>query len=124
MGEIETSRRKLARSFKSYEGVYPDDRHIRLTENMMKADACRSLSGNAFKLYSYMKQWARGRDEFEFSTTLAAKIGLSAKSFYRARDELIEKGFIVFENQTGAKYKHETCHFSFSDRWQIWEDSS
>lgn len=80
--------------FKSYESANPNDKYICLTYSMMDSEAFRSLSGDAVKLYVYMKMLADGKDKFDFATALGTQIGLSKKAYFRARNELIGKGFI------------------------------
>lgn len=103
--------------------MFPTDKHVRITKNMTDSIAFQSLSGGAIKLYIYMKMWACGQNSVTFAKTMAEKF-MSPNAFFRARDELIAKGFIVFTNQMSAKYKRERSTFEFSDRWQVWRDSS
>ena len=113
--------KKFANRFKSYEGAYPTDRHIRLTHNMLMSDICINLSASAFRLYCYMKLIACGKEEFEFATSCAVgkhKIFQSKTTFNNARNELITKGFIDYTNMTSAKYKKETAHYTFLNFWQ------
>lgn len=113
--------RKFATRFKDYEGAFPKDRHIRLTYNMLTSESCISLSPNAFRLYCYMKLIACGNQEFEFATSCAVgkdKIFQSKSTYVKARNELIEKGFIDYTNMTSAKYKKEVGKYMFLTKWR------
>jgi hypothetical protein len=90
---------------------------------MLDSLAFLSLSGNAVKLYLYMKMWACGRDSVQYSTSMAQGF-MTANTFRRARDELVKKGFITFPNKMSAKYKRESCEFEFSDHWQLYREET
>lgn len=113
--------KKFSNRFKSFEGAYPTDRHIRLTHNMLTSNTCLELSSSAFRLYCYMKLMACGKEEFEFATSCAVgkdKIFQSKTTFNKARNELVTKGFIDYTNITSAKYKKETAQYIFLNLWQ------
>lgn len=88
---------------------------------MLDSKAFISLSGNAVKLYLYLKMWACGRDGVQYSASMAQGF-MAPNTFRRSRDELLEKGFIDFPNKMSAKYKRETCEFEFSNRWQTFKE--
>ena len=78
--------------FKSYEGMKQNDKHIRITDNMMMSKPYLALSSSAKVLYSYMKLWACGNEEFQYSLAMCAKF-MSKPTFIKARDELINYRF-------------------------------
>lgn len=83
---------------------------------MLNNPAMLELSGNAIKLYIYMKDWAHGEKNLDYSISLAGKV-MSKSAFVRARNELIEAGLIVYTNMYLAKDKRETGHYEFSPEW-------
>jgi hypothetical protein len=56
--------------------------------------ACEDLNGIALKLYLYL---AKNREDFKLalSPTAARSWGIKKDSYYKAKDELIEKGYLV-----------------------------
>ena len=101
--------------FKSYEGDKQKDKHIRKTATMMLSDNYLSLSNSAKVVYDYMKLWACGETEFEYSQSRALMY-MSNKTFVKARDELEEKGFI--EYVATNQYAHIPNKYKFSDKWK------
>lgn len=61
---------------------------------MMISNAYLNLSYTAMILYNYMKLWACGNLEFEYSWSKAKKIFKSNTTYIRAKDELVKGGFI------------------------------
>ena len=88
------ARKRKPSLFRSFEGRKPDDRHVRLTKDMLLDPKFISLSYSARILYIYMKLWASGRDEVEYAWSNASEILGSSGTFNSAKKELIEKGFI------------------------------
>jgi hypothetical protein len=109
--------KSTASRFKNYEGRKPKDRHVRKTHDMMRDKVHRSLSFAARVLYEEMRDWAGANDTVTFAASRVADI-MDAKTFRKARDELVAKGFIDYPNIASAKYKKETGTYKFSDRWQ------
>lgn len=94
------------------------DKHVRLTQSMLMHKNYIGLSYPAKLLYQYMKLWACGQDTVEYAASLGQNIGIKSKTtFFKARDELINKGFIEYENSQLAKYRRETAIYKFSDKW-------
>ena len=119
MPRTKGSRNKnTGRRFKSYEGRFPDDKHLRLTKSMLDDPAYKSLSSSAKVLYSYMKMWACGRDTVIYSVSMA-KDFVSKPTFIKARDELIDKGFLEYTNKHRARDMREAAEYEFSSRWNI-----
>jgi len=83
---------------------------------MLDDPVYKSLSSSAKILYQYMKMWACGRDTVEYAISMSESL-MSHMTFKKARDELVEKGFIDYPNQHRAKYMKETAEYAFSDRW-------
>ena len=58
-------------------------------------EAMRVLNGNAFKLWMYLFSW-EGKGTYEFSpANLAKELKMSDQGARNARDELVQKGYIV-----------------------------
>lgn len=92
--------------FKVYEGRKQKDKHIRLTSDMMLSEVYLNLSDSAKTVYNYMKLYSCGNDVFEYPISLALKY-MSKPTFLRARDELMAKGFLKYEqNNKYAKIKN------------------
>lgn len=107
--------RGLKAPFKEYEGIKSKDKHIRITKSMMDSENFRSLKPSTVKVYMYMKLWANGEKEFDYSKSLGCKV-VSQMTFANAIKELIEKGFIeriYFSNGGG----HKSNRYKFSNKW-------
>jgi len=104
--------------FKAYEGRFANDKHVRLTKSMMLDPIYLGLSSNAKTLYNYMKMWACGHDTVEYAASLSSGF-MSSSTFFKARDELVEKGFIEYPNKYRARDMRETAEYEFSKRWSI-----
>lgn len=107
--------RGLKAPFKDYEGNKTKDRHIRLTKNMMDNKNFKSLKSSSILVYIYMKLWANGQQEVDYSKSLGSTI-VSPMTFSSAIKELIEKGFIervYFSNGGG----HKPNRYKFSNSW-------
>ena len=102
--------------FKIWEGIHPKDKHIRLTNYMMNTLAYKGLSASAKVLYSYMKLWACGRETVVYAASMARDI-MDGKTFRRARDELVDKGFIEYINKHRARDMREAAEYQFSNKW-------
>lgn len=110
--------KSTGRRFRPYEGRFPDDKHLRLTKDMLMDPAYMELSSSAKVLYQYMKMWACGRDTVTYSASMAKGL-IDAKTFRKARDELVEAGFIDYINQYRARDMRETAEYQVSSRWSI-----
>lgn len=66
---------------------------IRLGHALMRNEEVRKLSPNAFRLYVFMLDEAKGEREFIFPRTCYRDL-MSTPTFSKARDELIKAGFI------------------------------
>jgi hypothetical protein len=111
-GGINMSRKNTP--FKQYEGRKTKDKHIRLTADMMLSKKYLELSDSAKTVYSYMKLYACGETIFEYPISLCLKY-MSKPTFVRARNELIEKGFLEYEeNNKFARIKNK---YRLSSAW-------
>ena len=101
--------------FKDYEGSKPNDKHIRLTQDMLMSRQFIGLSGNAKSLYLYMKLWACGKIEFEYTITNAENV-MPKSTFFRAKKELIDFGFI--EIVKNGKFNKTKNIYKFTTKWR------
>ena len=109
---------RIKAPFKYYEGSKVKDRHIRLTKDMLMSPAYISLSYSAKVIYSYMKMWACGEVEFEYSWRLASKYVGSSRTYSSSKNELIEKGFIeCIRTSKCSRYPNK---YKFINRWHYW----
>lgn len=113
---------KERKEFKPYEGRNKNERHIRLTKDMLMDKVYLSLSCPSRVLYNYMKLWAYGSKEykdkgtFDYSVSLAMQMcGVSNKTAIKCFHELEEKGFI--ERQNNSKFSKQTSKWKFSSKW-------
>ena len=104
--------------FKDWEGRRPDDKHVRITKSMMDDTQFKMMSSSAIVLYLYMKGWAVSRDTVTYSASMASSF-MSNKTFIRARNELVEKGFIEHTNAHLTKAKNQAGMYKFSTRWRM-----
>ena len=102
--------------FKTWEGIHPKDKHVRLTDYMMRSREYKSLSSSAKVLYMYMKLAACGNETVEYAISYA-KGFMSAPTFCKARDDLVEKGFIEYVNRHCARDLREMAEYKFSTKW-------
>lgn len=115
---------KERKEFKPYEGRNKNERHIRLTKDMLMDKVYLSLSCPSRVLYNYMKLWAYGSKEykdkgtFDYSVSLAMQMcGVSNKTAIKCFHELEEKGFI--ERQNNSKFSKQTSKWKFSSKWAV-----
>ena len=115
---------KERKEFKPYEGRNKNERHIRLTRDMLMDKVYLSLSCPSRVLYNYMKLWAYGSKEykdkgtFDYSVSLAMQMcGVSNKTAIKCFHELEEKGFI--ERQNNSKFSKQTSKWKFSSKWTV-----
>ena len=113
---------KERKEFKPYEGRNKNERHIRLTKDMLMDKVYLSLSCPSRVLYNYMKLWAYGSKEykdkgtFDYSVSLAMQMcAVSNKTAIKCFHELEEKGFI--ERQNNSKFTKQTSKWRFSSKW-------
>ena len=67
-------------------------------------EAMRNLSGNGFKLYMYLLSW-EGQKYYDFSPSgIHKSLHISDEGARNARDELIDKGYIILINDLSFIY--------------------
>ena len=120
--KLKKQAKKERKEFKPYEGRNKNERHIRLTKDMLMDKVYLSLSCPSRVLYNYMKLWAYGSKEykdkgtFDYSVSLAMQMcGVSNKTAIKCFHELEEKGFI--ERQNNSKFSKQTSKWGFSSKW-------
>lgn len=108
---------RIKAPFKLYEGSKSKDKHIRKTSSMMLNQNYLSLKPSSIIIYDYMKLWACGNEEFDFSISMGKKTPIkSTTTINNAIDELVKKGFIdIVKASTGGG--HIPRRFRFSSRW-------
>lgn len=92
-----------------------EKRYDRLGATQMASEAMRSLTGNAFKIYWFMRIEAGGRKEFTFSN-VKYRSYLSKPTFFKVVKELEDKGFIdVVQHNKNLRTANV---YAFSERWK------
>lgn len=92
-----------------------EKRYIRLGATIMASEAMLSLSSSAFRVYCHMRIESGGKRSFKFPYS-KYKIFMTRPTFIKARDELVEKGFIdVVQNNQNLRKANIYC---FSERWK------
>lgn len=92
-----------------------EERYFRMGASFMASEAVRGLSGNAFKILCFMKIESGGRREFQFPFR-KYKAYMAKSTFFRARDELIQKGFLEIV-QCNRNLRQANV-YSFSEQWK------
>jgi broad specificity phosphatase PhoE len=98
---------------------------------MLEHEAFRNLTVYAKVLYVYMRNHAGAfSDTTTYSTNTATRSTettkpiMSAHMYRKARDELIEAGFICWVNKSLSKYSnHAPAEFEFIDEWHTGKQS-
>ena len=81
----------------------------------MASEPMLTLSPSAFKVYCYMMLESGGNKDFTFPHA-KFKAYLTKPTFYKARNELIERGLIdVIQNNRNLRKANV---YTFSDRWK------
>lgn len=92
-----------------------EKRYIRLGVTQMSSEAMRGLSGNAFKIYCYMRIESGGKKEFTFPHAKYRSY-LSKPTFFRVIKELEDKGFIdVVQHNKNIRTSNL---YAFSEQWK------
>jgi len=108
------------RLFQAFQGRKEHDFCIRLTDDMISHVSFRKLSGNAIKLYIFMRN---NVGEFATETTYSADyyckyVFCNPQTYYRSRDELINAGLIEWINKPESSAKRNAAAiFEFSNEW-------
>ena len=98
---------------KNTDGV--EKRYFRMGATLMASEQMRSLSPSAFKIYCYMRLESAGNRSFKFPHAKYRSY-MSKPTFLKAKQELIDKGFIdVVQNNKNLR---KSNIYAFSDRWK------
>lgn len=107
--------------FTVWENPKSQDGYVRLAHTLLDSEAFRNLSGNAFKLYVYMRQWAYRQEKsngeyLTYTLTLVQKVlGVSEPTANKAILELEKKGIIKRLNN--SRYRREASQWRFVKEW-------
>lgn len=92
-----------------------ENRYIRIGVTMTASDAFRDLSNSAVRVYVNMLMEAGGKHRFRFPYN-KYRCYMSKPTFFKARDDLINHGFIeIVQNNRNLRKANEYC---FSDKWK------
>lgn len=92
-----------------------EKRYIRIGNSLMLSKVYQMLSNSAKVIYSYMLLESGSNREFEFTASIYLKL-MSRDTFFKARNELIEKGFIEIK-QNNANIRKANV-YAFSEAWK------
>lgn len=114
-------KRRKKTPFRIWENTKEHDGYIRLAHSFLDNEVIRELSGNAFKLYVYMRQWAYRKENsngeyLTYTLSLAKKaLNVSEPTANKAILELESKGLIKRLNN--SRYAREASQWKFSEEW-------
>ena len=114
------AKRKIS-PFKCWEGPRERVGYVRLNYDLLDSEAFLGLSGNAVKLYIYMREWAYRKEKSDgksltYTVRFASeRLQLSIPTANKALLELEKKGFIKRLNN--SKASREATVWEFSDKW-------
>lgn len=110
-------RKKRGNNFRPFEGKKVNDRHIRITQNMMESLAWKSLKPTSVVLYLAIKLRFNGENynNIEFPYSEASKLGLSIETTKKCFSDLVSKGFI--EVESCGKFSRTANVYSLSCKW-------
>lgn len=92
-----------------------EQRYFRMGASFMASEIVRGLSSSAFKIYCYMRIESAGKKEFRFPHCKYQSF-MSKPTFFKARDELVEKGFIeIAQNNRNLRQANV---YRFSEKWK------
>ena len=106
----------------SYQGEIGDKKFVPMYNSMLTNKNFISLSPLAKSIYIYMRLYSNGKMELDFPQRIYKNI-CSNGGFIKARNELVEKGFITYQyyesNQetTTGNYNTKKIKYKFSDEW-------
>lgn len=96
-----------------------EKRYFRLGATIMASEAMLSLSSSAFRVYCHMRLESGGKKSFRFPFN-KYKIFMTRPTFVKARDELIEKGFV--ETVQNNKNLRKANIYCFSEKWKQFQN--
>lgn len=92
-----------------------EKRYYRMGATIMASEAMLSLSNSAFRVYSHMRLESGGKRSFKFPYS-KYKIFMTRPTFVKARDELVQRGFIeIVQNNKNLRQANIYC---FSEKWK------
>ena len=93
-----------------------EKRYFRLGVSLMSSEVMRSLSPSAFKIYCYMRLESAGNKGFKFPHSKYCSY-MTKPTFQKAKQELIDKGFIdIVQNNKNLR---KANIYAFSERWKM-----
>lgn len=107
--------------FRKWENPKERDGYIRLAYGLIDSEAFLGLSGNAVKLYIYMREWAYKKEHSDgnaltYTLGLAKeRLRISEPTANKALLELEQKGFI--ERKNNSRATREPTQWEFTDKW-------
>jgi outer membrane receptor for ferric coprogen and ferric-rhodotorulic acid len=110
--------KKKNTNFRLFEGRKANDRHVRITQDMITSKAWTSLKATSVKLYISLKLRYTGtvQNEIEFPHTEVEKIGISKDCVKKCFDDLIKCGFI--ECVHNGRFDRTPNKYKLSSVWQ------
>lgn len=114
-------RKKKKTPFRVWENPKESDGYVRLAHTLLDNEVFKGLSGNAFKLYVYMRQWAYRKEQsngqyLTYSLSLAKKaLGVSEPTANKAILELESKGIIKRLNN--SRWARKASQWEFVNDW-------
>ena len=114
-------KRRKINNFRLFEGKKVNDRHVRITEDMICSEAWVDLKAISIKLYISLKLRFTGnnQDSIEFPHSQIAKIGISKDSIKGCFDDLVNHGFIEYVNQ--GQFTRTPNVYKLSSNWRVWK---
>lgn len=111
-------RKKKDYGFKPFEkSSGADNRHIRITLDMLESSAWKKLTPYSILIYLNMKARYTGSNENDISLTYTeASELMNPRTFTKSIDQLIELGFIELVEQNWNKRKPNV--YGFSEQWR------
>lgn len=92
-----------------------EKRYIRLAVTLTSSEAFRDLSNSAVRIYINMMMEAGGNKDFTFPCNKYINY-MSKQTFFKARTELVNHGFITIKQNNRNLRKSNI--YSFSDGWK------
>jgi len=113
-----SKKRKKFRDFES-SAIIEDfkEQYISLTRSMLINEKWLNLKYSSQVIYIQMKLWARGKQEFKYSYSLAENILGSTRTIKSSIEELIDNGFI--EIVKCSKRPGIGTIYKFSNNWYM-----
>jgi hypothetical protein len=114
-------KKKSGNNFRQFEGRKSNDRHVRITADMITSEAWTDLKATSVKLYISLKLRFNGtnHDELQLPHSEAVKIGLSKDIVKSCFDDLISHGFIEYVHQ--GRFTRTPNIYKLSGNWQSWK---